>query len=80
MLVGCIQALDLQRKIVIFSVFNCNLPSYLSIGTSLQNIKVWISELRCYVQNAEADRHNNDKATILTDTVQMLKDSTAEVN
>lgn len=76
MLVGCIQALDLQRKIVIFSVFICNLP----IGTSLQNIKVWISELRCYVQNAEADRHNNDKATILTDTVQMLKDSTAEVN
>lgn len=29
---------------------------------------------------ADPDRPKNDKATILTDTIQMLKDLTAEVN
>lgn len=32
-----------------------------------------------YIQNADPDRPKNDKATILTDTVQELKDLTAEV-
>jgi len=30
--------------------------------------------------NTDPDRPKNDKATILTETVQMLKDLTAEVN
>lgn len=30
--------------------------------------------------NADPDRPKNDKATILADTVQMLKDMTAQVN
>lgn len=34
----------------------------------------------CYKQNADPDRPKNDKATILNDTIQMLKDLTGEVN
>lgn len=33
----------------------------------------------CYVGNVDPDRPKNDKATILTDTIQMLKDLTADV-
>ncbi|CAN6541531.1 unnamed protein product [Malus baccata var. baccata] len=35
---------------------------------------------RCYVGNADLDRPKNDKAIILTNTIQMLKDLTADVN
>lgn len=34
----------------------------------------------CYIQNVDPDRPKNDKATILADTVQVLKDLTTEVN
>lgn len=32
------------------------------------------------IQYADPDRPKNDKASILTDTIQMLKDLSAEVN
>ena len=42
-------------------------------------INIWNVDIFC-VWNTDPDRPKNDKATILIDSIQVLKDLTAEVN